>query len=269
MVTDNGSVLAAVIQEVSTNIGAVIVNNDAAGVGEEVVAKKEGFWSNLWGKKSSQKGYSVEENEEGMEEVVVQGSKGSGIVGLGSDFITDLSAVFDSQAEGGFLSKMGTLFTGLGSNLSSIFGDLLGSLGGVFSKLLGGLGGGGAGGIGGFFASLLGGGAAKGAMAPGGFEAFAKGGVVSRPTVGLIGEGRMNEAVVPLPDGKSIPISGNMGGSTQNNNNNITVNVDAQGGTSVTGDSGQDNMNQLGKMLGVAVRETLANEMRPGGLLSR
>jgi len=36
--------------------------------------------------------------------------------------------------------------------------------------------------------------------------AFANGGVVSGPTLSLIGEGKYNEAVVPLPDGKSIPV---------------------------------------------------------------
>lgn len=47
---------------------------------------------------------------------------------------------------------------------------------------------------------------ANGGIARGGFRAFADGGVVSGPTLGLVGEGRYNEAVVPLPDGKSIPV---------------------------------------------------------------
>ena len=47
---------------------------------------------------------------------------------------------------------------------------------------------------------------ANGGIAPGGFRAFANGGVVSGPTLGLVGEGKYNEAVVPLPDGKSIPV---------------------------------------------------------------
>jgi len=47
---------------------------------------------------------------------------------------------------------------------------------------------------------------ANGGIAPGGFQAFANGGVVSGPTLGLVGEGRYNEAIVPLPDGKSIPV---------------------------------------------------------------
>lgn len=36
--------------------------------------------------------------------------------------------------------------------------------------------------------------------------AFAKGGIISAPTIALMGE-RQSEAVVPLPDGKSIPVS--------------------------------------------------------------
>jgi tape measure domain-containing protein len=47
---------------------------------------------------------------------------------------------------------------------------------------------------------------ANGGIAHGGFRAFANGGVVSGPTLGLVGEGRYNEAIVPLPDGKSIPV---------------------------------------------------------------
>ena len=51
--------------------------------------------------------------------------------------------------------------------------------------------------------------AANGDIFPGHFiplQAFADGGVVNRPTLGLIGEGKHPEAVVPLPDGRSIPV---------------------------------------------------------------
>jgi hypothetical protein len=66
-------------------------------------------------------------------------------------------------------------------------------------SILAGIGGG----IGGFL-SL--GKAANGAVWKGGFQAFANGGMVSGPTLGLIGEGKYNEAIVPLPDGRSIPV---------------------------------------------------------------
>ena len=47
---------------------------------------------------------------------------------------------------------------------------------------------------------------AMGGVVSGGFRAFAAGGTVNQPTLGLVGEGRFNEAIVPLPDGKSIPV---------------------------------------------------------------
>lgn len=48
--------------------------------------------------------------------------------------------------------------------------------------------------------------AANGAVWEGGFTPFANGGIVNGPTLGLVGEGRYNEAIVPLPNGRSIPV---------------------------------------------------------------
>ena len=57
---------------------------------------------------------------------------------------------------------------------------------------------------------------ANGGIAAGGFTAFANGGMVTGPTMGLVGEGKYNEAIVPLPDGKSIPVqmTGTSGGGS-------------------------------------------------------
>lgn len=72
---------------------------------------------------------------------------------------------------------------------------------------------------------------ADGGIFPGGFQAFANGGIVNRPTLGLVGEGQFNEAVVPLPDGKRIPVDLRTpqggGGDT------FVVNVSAVDGASV------------------------------------
>lgn len=67
-------------------------------------------------------------------------------------------------------------------------------------------------------------GAAEGGIFQGGFRAFSSGGIVTRPTLGLVGEGGQNEAVIPLPDGKNVPvkIEGGRGG--------VVVNVINQGG---------------------------------------
>ena len=101
-----------------------------------------------------------------------------------------------------------------------------------------------------------------GGIAPGGFRAFAKGGIANRPTLGMVGEGKYNEAVVPLPDGKSIPVIGGGG-------NNVTVNVsvDAQGQSAATETTGSG-ARELGYMLSQAVQQELVHQQRPGGLLS-
>jgi len=70
-------------------------------------------------------------------------------------------------------------------------------------SIFGGAGGGGLLGMLGF----ANGGIMGGSFTP--IRAMAGGGTVSSPTLGLIGEGRYNEAVVPLPDGKSIPVQMN------------------------------------------------------------
>ena len=103
---------------------------------------------------------------------------------------------------------------------------------------------------------------ANGGMIKGGFRAYANGGIASNPTLGLIGEGRYNEAIVPLPNGKAIPVD--MKGSGQQNN--VTVNVSVDGTTSMQQDSSQ--AGNLGKVIARAVQQELQNQKRSGGILS-
>lgn len=70
--------------------------------------------------------------------------------------------------------------------------------------------------------------AAKGGIASGGFKAFQDGGMVTRPTLGLIGEGSMNEAVVPLPNGRSIPVEQKGGGGEATQNTFIIQAMDSK-----------------------------------------
>jgi len=120
-----------------------------------------------------------------------------------------------------FTRALGQTVQGIGMAAASIMGIMAGisqmKQGGV-SGALGGIGSilmGVGGAIGGFSGLFKGGGAAavaapvmaaNGAVWKGGFTAFANGGVVRGPTLGLIGEGEYSEAIVPLPDGKSIPV---------------------------------------------------------------
>ena len=109
------------------------------------------------------------------------------------------------------------------------------------------------------FGKLFGG--ATGGYAKGGFRAFANGGMVNRPTLGLLGEGRYNEAVVPLPDGRSIPVTGSTGDVT------VNVSIDSDGGSQVEVDGGES-AKRLGFMVSQAVQSEIVQQQRPGGLLN-
>lgn len=99
-------------------------------------------------------------------------------------------------------------------------------------------------------------------MAKGGIiKGYKYGGIATEPTY-LVGEAGP-EAVVPLPDGRSIPVNMNGSGGT----NNVTINVDANGGTSSTMDG--EKGKALGMAIQAAVMETIQREKRPGGVLSR
>jgi len=99
-------------------------------------------------------------------------------------------------------------------------------------------------------------------MGPMPLKKYARGGVATGPQMALYGEGSQNEAYVPLPDGKRIPVAmqGSSGGSTS-----VVVNVDATG-SKVEGDD--QNSKQLGVLLAAAVQKELVKQKRPGGILA-
>ena len=104
------------------------------------------------------------------------------------------------------------------------------------------------------------------AFANGGIKpkGYANGGIVSEPTY-LAGEGKYNEAVVPLPDGRSIPVMMKGGGGTAN----VTVNIaaDGQASSNMTANNGQQ-AGELAKAVSAAVQEEMHKQQRPGGILS-
>jgi lambda family phage tail tape measure protein len=100
---------------------------------------------------------------------------------------------------------------------------------------------------------------------PMGLRTYASGGIANSPQLALFGEGSRPEAYVPLPDGRSIPVtmSGGAGGGDVFN---ISVSVAGAGaGISSQGDDpgGRD----LGKAIANAVRMELLAQKRAGGLL--
>ena len=98
-----------------------------------------------------------------------------------------------------------------------------------------------------------------------GIRQFAKGGIVTGPTNALIGEGGMNEAVVPLPNGRSIPVDFGKANMGSVNNTTITVNVDSDGNSDT---QTSDQASKFGVAIDRAVKRVIMDERRSGGLLS-
>ncbi len=94
-------------------------------------------------------------------------------------------------------------------------------------------------------------------------NAYANGGIANSPQMALFGEGRLPEAYVPLPDGRTIPVTMQGGAGV---GNNVTVNVSVEnGGEQVKSNQGAG---ELGRAIAGAVRQELINQKRPGGLLA-
>lgn len=140
--------------------------------------------------------------------------------GLAEDTAKAMSQGFSDFFFDAMTGKLKTLKEYLLSFLTSIersIANMLGEM--VTKKLITGV------------ANMMVSGAANGAVWQGGFRAFASGGIATQPTLGLIGEGRYNEAIVPLPDGKRIPVDLRGAGSQQAPV--VTVNILNQSGTAV------------------------------------
>lgn len=108
---------------------------------------------------------------------------------------------------------------------------------------------------------------------------YASGGIATSPQLALFGEGSMPEAYVPLPDGRSIPVSfrGNgTGESVGGNNISIVINVSntnngsAETQTADATQAGKDStdMAKLANRIKTLVRQEIVAQSRPGGLLA-
>jgi tape measure domain-containing protein len=106
--------------------------------------------------------------------------KAVGAIGIAAGAIMGIAAGISQIKKGG----TGNTLMGIGSIMASVGGAI-----GGFTKLAG-----------------ANGGVAGGGWKPFPVSAFANGGMVKGPTLGLVGEGKYNEAIVPLPDGRSIPV---------------------------------------------------------------
>jgi hypothetical protein len=109
-----------------------------------------------------------------------------------------------AKSEGGLGGGLGSIFSGVGDYISDN-GGLIGAARTFFGFANGGI------------------------MTPYGpmkLNAYAGGGIVNSPQMYVAGEGSMNEAIIPLPDGRSVPVTMTGGGM---GDVNVEVNVINQG----------------------------------------
>ena len=100
---------------------------------------------------------------------------------------------------------------------------------------------------------------------------YASGGIANSPQLALFGEGSMNEAYVPLPDGRSIPVTmkvdGNGGQSDGGQNVVISITVNQGGTTSEKASGDASSYKQMADRVRAVVQDELVKQKRPGGAL--
>lgn len=218
----------------------------------------------------------------------IQANAGKGLSGiLGSaanpmavSIVDDKVGILEQATGKGADGKIGDAISGAMGGTEGTTGAAGGPLSGIMGMLgMGGGGGGLAGG--GILSSIIGMipglnmiapflsifGLAKGGiigLAKGGvMPRYADGGIATQPTY-LVGEGKQNEAVVPLPDNRSIPVD--LGrGANATNNTSINVNIDGSGASAdITADGGS----ALAEAINASVMSTIMKEQAPGGILN-
>lgn len=185
-----------------------------------------------------------------VEEVLAFGDSEKGIFGA---FIDNLKGIFSQDTP--FLKGLQGIFKGAFAGFKNIFAGLIDGLFGSSTTD----------GLFGFIGGLFGG-ASGGIMTPRGkMSGYSTGGIARGSQRGYPAILHGTEAVVPLPNGKSIPVE--MNKNSQQTQNNIVVNVTADGRVSRQESSGPD-MDQMGTAIAKAVQIELQNQKRSGGMLS-
>ena len=97
---------------------------------------------------------------------------------------------------------------------------------------------------------------------------YAYGGIANSPQLAMFGEGSKPEAYVPLPDGRSIPVT--IQSPIKNSDNKTTINNIS---VTVSSDSSQtqgsdSKSRRLGEELALKIQQEIIRQQRPGGLLA-
>ena len=110
------------------------------------------------------------------------------------------------------------------------------------------------------------GGGRYGGIFSNGAKQYATGGVAKGPQAGYPAILHGTEAVVPLPNGKSIPVD--MKAAGQQNNVTVNVAIDGQGNARRDTQADSNEGSNLGAAIAAAVQKELHNQKRAGGILN-
>ncbi|HEU5019726.1 MAG TPA: hypothetical protein VFT69_17350 [Pseudolabrys sp.] len=178
----------------------------------------------------------------------------------------DASDVIDNLARQLARAALQSALIGSGP-LSGLFGtrNASGGLGGLFGALLGG------------FAFADGG--IMTARGPLPLKRYDRGGIANSPQLALYGEGKDPEAYVPLPDGRTIPVSitapSIAPAATVNNAPTIVnapqISINVEGGSRGP-EADQELAQKIGQHVEASLQHTITREihrqMRPGGIIA-
>lgn len=269
-----------------------------------IFSKIGSTFSDLFGNFSSQTS-TFGTTEDGMEEVVTTVKPSTGLARLFENFTGNIGDIFSGDAPfleglGNLFSDLGSDFSSIFETFGTNFSGILGS----FSQSLSGMFGGGP--TGGFFADLFrigvsafigsvsgptgaasleatsgfsgtgewasltgkigegryGGVFSNGSKMPG----YAVGGIAKGPSAGYPAMLHGTEAVVPLPNNRSIPVD--LKGTGQQNNVTVNVSVDGNGNSQQSSQSSSQQGANLGQAIAAAVQKELQNQKRSGGILN-
>jgi len=175
---------------------------------------------------------------------------------VGNSLASGMQSAFDGLIQGTMTAK--EAFSNMAQSMLQAIAKVITELlvAKVLTAALGGTGFGDFLGIGNRYGGVM----SNGKKAPG----YAVGGIASGPQSGYPAVLHGTEAIVPLPNGKSIPVEMQSGGQSVNN---VTVNVSSDGGTQSSANNGE--ASNLGKVIAAAVQKELHNQKRAGGILNK
>ena len=178
---------------------------------------------------------------------------------IGDSLTSSMQSAFDGLIQGTMTAKeaFASMATSMLQSVAKVIAELL-----TARLLTAALGGSSFGGFLGIPAGKTGGIFSNGGKVSG----YATGGVAKGPGSGYPAILHGTEAVVPLPNGKSIPVD--MKGAGQNNNVTVNVSMNGQGSAQQNTQSDGAQGANLGAAVAAAVQKELQNQKRAGGILN-